>query len=381
MDIEDDIEFDFFEDDAETKEAPSPRRLRPGRPGRPRRRYGPPRGAAPLVRLLLLVGFVVFLVLVFALMIHSCVVASKHDSYARYMDNVGKIATQSSANGKSLMTVLTTPGLSVAQIDLRLKGIAGQEQQNVAAAENLNPPGRLRDENQHLVEALQLRVSGVQSLATSFQKTLKSTDTTGDSLVLADQAERLIASDVVWDDLFKALAVQQLQNDNVTGVAVPESHFVSSADLLAAPSHFMSLILQRVRGAATSTPTGLHGTNIGTVTAQPGGQVLSAGSLTTVTATTTLAFEVVVHNGGDSQEVHIPVTLTIDRPQPQGGPITKTQTLDVINPGEDKTLTFSNLGQVPFASQVNLTVDIATVPGETNKANNSGTYPVIFSLP
>src|SRR6266404_4448627 len=128
---DDDIEFDFFEDEAATTEAPPPRARISRRPGGQRRRYGPPRGAAPLMRLLLLVGFVVFLVLVFALLVQSCSSASKHDAYAHYMDNVGKIATQSSANGKSLMTVLTTPGLSVAQIDLRLKGIAGQEQQNV----------------------------------------------------------------------------------------------------------------------------------------------------------------------------------------------------------------------------------------------------------
>ena len=385
MASDDDIEFDFFEDEGATTEAPAPRTLLPrraGAPGRTRQRLGPPRGAAPLVRLLLLVGFVVFLVLAFALLIQSCASASKHDSYAHYMDSVGKIATQSSANGKSLMTVLTTPGLSVAQIELRLKGIAGQEQQNVTAAANLNPPGPLRDENQHLVEALELRVSGVDGLATTFQKTSKSTDTTTDSVVLAADAERLIASDVVWDDLFMTLARQQLERDNVTGVAVPESHFVASADLLAAPSHFMALILQRVRGVATSgAVTGTHGDQLVSVTAQPGGQVLSPTTLTTVTATTTLAFDVVVQDSGGSQEVQIPVTLTIDRPQGQGGPITKTQSIDVINPGESKTLTFGNLGQVPFASQVTVTVDVASVPGETNVANNSATYQVIFSLP
>ncbi len=384
MDVDDDIEFDFFEDEPETTEAPGRVRmpLRPGGPGRARRRYGPPRGAAPLMRLLLLVGFVVFLVLVFALLVQSCASASKHDSYSHYMDNVRKIATQSSANGKSLLTVLTTPGLSVAQIETKLRGIADQERQNVTAAANLNAPGQLRDENQHLIEALELRVSGVDGLATTFQKTSKSTSTTDDAVVLADQAERLIASDVVWDDLFKALAVQQLQRDGVTGVAVPESHFVSNDDLLAAPAHFMALILQRVRGAATGGTTGgLHGTNIGTVTAQPGGQVLSASTLTTVTATTTLAFQVTVDNGGDSQEVQIPVTLTVDRPQAQGGPIVKNQVIDVINPGETKTLTFDNLGQVPFASQTSVKIDVATVPGESNKTNNSTTYPVIFSLP
>src|SRR5256884_8711246 len=160
MDVDDDIQFDFFEDDPATTEAPSSRvRLR--RPSGPRRRVGRPRGVGPLLRLLLLVAFVVFLVLVFGLLIQSCASASKHDSYAHYMDDVGKLATQSSANGKSLSTVLTTPGLSVAQIETRLRGLSAQEQQNIAAAANLNPPGRLRDENQHLVEAFQLRVSGI----------------------------------------------------------------------------------------------------------------------------------------------------------------------------------------------------------------------------
>jgi len=57
------------------------------------------------------------------------------------------------------------------------------------------------------------------------------------------------------------------------------------------------------------------------------------------------------------------------------------QTIDVINPGESKTLSFGNLGQVPFASQTKVTVDVKAVPGETNTSNNSATYNVIFSLP
>jgi len=379
MDVDDDIQFDFFEDDPATTEAPSSRvRLR--RPGGPRRRVGRPRGAGPLLRLLLLVAFVVFLVLVFGLLIQSCASASKHDSYAHYMDDVAKLATQSSSNGKSLSTVLTTAGLSVPQIETRLRGIADQEQQNVSAAENLNPPGRLRDDNLHLIEALELRVSGVQGLAAAFQQTAQSKNTTRDSEVLAEAALRLTASDVVWDDLFKSPATTQLQRDGVSGVSVPESHFVANPDLITA--HSMALVLQRIRGAATGSPApGLHGTDISSVTAEPGGQVLTAGNTTTVTATTDLSFSVVVENGGDAQEVQIPVTLTIDRPQGQGGPIVKTQTIDVINPGESKTLSFGSLGQVPFASATKVHVDVKAVPGETNTGNNSAQYDVIFSLP
>ena len=75
MDVDDDIQFDFFEDDPATTEAP-PSRVRLRRPSGPRRRVGRPRGAGPLLRLLLLVAFVVFLVLVFGLLIQSCASAA-----------------------------------------------------------------------------------------------------------------------------------------------------------------------------------------------------------------------------------------------------------------------------------------------------------------
>ena len=52
------------------------------------------------------------------------------------------------------------------------------------------------------IEALQLRVSGVQGLADTFSANPTS-KTPGEATVLSEQADRLLASDVVWDDLFK----------------------------------------------------------------------------------------------------------------------------------------------------------------------------------
>ena len=39
------------------------------------------------------------------------------------------------------------------------------------------------------------------------------------------------------------------------------------------------------------------------------------------------------------------------------------------------------LGEVRFATQTTLKVDVAPVRGEANKDNNSAQYSVIFSLP
>jgi hypothetical protein len=378
---DDDIQFDFFEEEPATAETTQSRMRLPrrgnGGNGGAGRSLRPPRGGTPFLRLLGLVVLAIVVLLLFGWLISSCASQSKHDAYAGYMEDVQKIAAQSTANGKTLATVLTTPGLSAAQIEQRLRGIAEQERQNVRQAEALDPPGRLRVENAHLIDSLGLRVSGLVGLADAFKKTASS-ESPDDAKLLADQANRLLASDIIWDDLFRALALTQLANDNVSGVAVPDSTIVSNTELITQKS--MELVLARIRGASTGgEPTGLHGTNIIAVKAQPGDQQLTPGQLNTVTATTELAFDVVVEDSGGSQEVGIPVTLTIE--QGTGKPIVKTQEIDLINPGEQVTVTFDGLGEVRFATQTTLKVDVAPVRGEANKDNNSAQYSVIFSLP
>jgi hypothetical protein len=371
---DDDIEFDFFDDEPPTSDTQANPRIRLPLTSR-RGVGGPPRGGGSLWRLAAAVVLVVALVTIFALAIDSCATQSKHDSYASYMDKVNGIAAASAANGKKVATALT--GLKLTNIETDLRGIADRERQNVAAAEKLDPPGRLRPEHLHLIEALQLRVSGVEGLADTFQSTTNSKDTSADANLLARQANRLLASDVVWDDLFLENAKRRLVLEKVNGVNVPDSNYVS-VDFVT--PHQMALVLQRIRGASTGgTPLGLHGTNIVSVKAMPGGKELAGGgTLNTITATTDLAFQVTIEDSGDSLEARIPITLTI---QKTGNSIVKTQVVPVINPGEQKTVTFTDLGNVPFATQTTVKVDVQPVPGEVNKSNTSARYSVIFSLP
>jgi hypothetical protein len=71
------------------------------------------------------------------------------------------------------------------------------------------------------------------------------------------------------------------------------------------------------------------------------------------------------------------VTLTVE----QTPALKKTQTLSFINAGEEKTVTFRNLGAPQFTTPVKVKVSVAPVPGEHNTSNNTAEYPVIFSLP
>jgi hypothetical protein len=372
---DDEIDFDFFEEEPE----PRPRQRRRGRPpdGRgPRRPVRPQGGLAPLLRLIGLIAFAILIVVLLVFWAQSCRGASKRASYRHYMEKVGVVAGASDQIGKELTDVLTTPGLKEADLEAKLGGLAQRQQQGVAQAQRLKAPGPLRSEQRHVVEALQLRVAGLKGLLGAFQSTAGSKDSTVAGKVLAEQASRLVASDVVWDDLVKTPTVDELKRQGIGGVAVPDSSFVPNLDF--ASTRSLTAVWERVNGATTGTVSGgLHGTGLVSVKAQPGNQTLSSTSENTVRATTELAFAVTVKDTGENQEVKIPVTLTI---QQSPTPIVQHKTIDLINAGEEKTLVFGNLGQVQFATKTTVKVDIQPVPGEKNISNNSAEYPVIFSL-
>jgi hypothetical protein len=374
---DDDIEFDFFDDEPKTTEAQSPRVRLPRRGGGSRARgpVGPARGMTPLLRLGGAVVVLIVLLVIFGLAIQSCAATSKSAADKSYMDDVAKIAHSSQDDGTAVANALTTPGKKASEIASTLSGIAQQEQQNVAQAGRLDPPGPLRPENQQLIEALRLRVSGVQGMAAALTQ-VSGSKSTADASVLAAQGDRLLASDVVWSDLFQAPARAKEHAEGVTGAPPPDSKFVENRTLVTESS--MTLLLQRLTGTTTSggKPTGLHGTNLVSVKANPGDQTLSPSTENTVTATTDLAFVVTIEDSGDSQEVGIKVTLTIQ----QTPAIVRTETIKVINPGQQKSVTFTNLGQVKFAQKEQVNVDVAPVPGEVKTDNNKASYPVIFSL-
>jgi hypothetical protein len=239
-------------------------------------------------------------------------------------------------------------------------------------------PGPLRPSTGHAIEALQLRVAGMQGLLDTFKATKAddSKNATAAGEKLAAQARLLDASDVVWQTLFRVPAQATLQDEGLGDITAPPSVFVENVELYTARS--MTAIWLRIHGASTGgTPSGVHGTGLEKVVVQPAGTQLSPDSETTIKASTDLAFDVSVKNTGDNQEVRIEVTLTI----PAGTtPIEKKQTIDILDIGETKTVTFKDFPSVPFGDKTTVQVSVKPVSGEQNTSNNSAEYPVIFSL-
>jgi hypothetical protein len=376
-----DIEFDFF-DEPETEEATErvrgPRRPPPGGPKRPIR---PPSGVIPMLRLAGLIAFLILAAVLLVVLVRGCASSSKHDRYDGYMTDVRGIAGRSEAIGKELNSTLTATGIKETALEEKIRGLAAQQQQDVAQARDLGAPGPLRVENDHLIETLQLRASGLSRLADAFRQTATAKSATASGALLADQMRLLTASDVNWGFYFREPTTRELQQQGVSDIGgVPASNIVPNPDL--ASTAAMTDIWRRIHGAATGgTPTGSHGSALVSVTALPDGKRLVPGASASeneITASTDLAFQVAVENSGDFQEFNVGVTLTIQR-SPK--PIVMKKKISVINSAETKTVTFTDIDiQNLFGLPTTLKVDVQPVPGEKRTSNNSAEYRVIFSL-
>ncbi len=375
------LDFDFFDEgatreDTSTRESRGEARRAPRRTGGPRGPQLRPGGLTPLLRLVGLVAFAILIVVLLVVWAQGCASDHQRGAYKSYMSDIGSVGSDSAQIGGRLADLLTTAGLKQADLLSTLDGLIQQQQQDVTQAQKLHPPGPIRAAHEQAVEALALRANGMQRLESAFRATADSKSSVQAGTVLAAQARRLTASDVVWSDLFRDTAQGVLKQRNVTGVATPPSVFVSDPDLYSAKN--FTLIWKRVHGASTGgTTTGLHGTDIEYVKVLPAGTSLSTTTETTVHISTELAFVVGVKDGGDSQEVQVQVTLTIPV---QPNPIVKTARIAVIDPGETKTVTFTDFSTLPTGEPLKLKVEVKPVKGEQNTGNNSYDYPILTTI-
>ena len=379
-----DIDFDFFEDEPPTQETSRAERLIPRRgPRGPQQPPRAPTNLTPLLRLIGLIAFAILIVVLLVIWVQSCQESSKDKTYKSYMGKVSDVANSSQQIGKQLSTVLLQQGLKESQLEQRVAGLARQEQLDVQRARAITPPGTLRDEHQALIQALQFRVSGLNGLASALAATANTKDSTRAGTVLASQMQRLLASDVIYQDSFKAPSSAELDRQGVTGTndsggpLVPDSNFLQSSDLVTPTA--MVTVINRIRGGTTTPSTGgLRGTNLVSVKVQPAGTELSTSTQTTVVVRTNLSIDVTVEDSGDSQEANIPVTLRIVQ---SGVPdVVKKATIGFINPGEQKTVSFTNFPAPSFQNPAQIKVEVQPVQGETNTSNNSADYSVIFSV-
>ena len=339
----------------------------------------PPTGIVPLARLVGLVAIAIAIVVGLVFWVGACQGKSRHDEYSSYAQQVRSIADSSHKVGTEFANKLIQPGLKPTDLETSLQQWSQQEQQAYDQAQQIRPPGPLRQIHQRVLDALQLRAMGLAGLANALARPENEKDAASFANALTDPAKLLSASDVVWVQLYRQPATQELQRLGITGVVIPPSQFLTNADLVSNRS--FQVMFPRLHGASTGgTPSGLHGSSLLSTKAVPQGTTLSTSNPTKVTVSADLAFQVTVEDSGNFQEVSVPVTLKIVVGSKTIS--TNRKTIPVIQPTEQKTVSFGNLNLPPSAFANNVTIDVVVgaVPGEQNTKNNKASYPVFFSL-
>ncbi len=378
--FDDRTELEFF-DEPETLEASGRRRrrIRPPRKSGPRRPPPPP-GAVALARLAGFVALAIAVVVGLVFWVGSCQGKSKHDEYASYMNDLRPIAQDSAGVGTSFVNALSSASLTLTGLQSRLELWSREEQQDYDDALRLRPPGPLLSAHQQALATFQLRAIGLTGLANQLAQA-GSKSSTEVSNGLAQQAQILSASDIVWANLFHLPATQTLTSLGVKGVIAPPSQIVSNAEVITAQS--FGIVYARLSSTNTGGKvTGLHGNELVSVEAvtSAGTKTLSPSSPTTVDVSPSLVFKVAVKDTGNFQEVKVPVTLTVSVFAKTV--LTKKKVLQSILKQQTATVSFANLDlpNSTFSTTATVRVEVGKVPGEKNLGNNSAKYSVFFSL-
>jgi hypothetical protein len=207
-------------------------------------------------------GGAIVLAVIVVLWVTSCGSSGAKDSYQDYFDSVRPLVQESNSVGQRLSDVIASRGATLDDIDTQLAGLARQQSQLVARASGLEPPGTLANEQQSLVQSMQLLQSGLEGLQQAFGQVQLASEPEDAGATLAQQADRLVAGQVVYDDFVRARSQAVMQDDGVTGVAVPELTFITTPDLVSQAS--LTQFVNRLIGGGTggeAAPCMLHNPN------------------------------------------------------------------------------------------------------------------------
>jgi murein L,D-transpeptidase YcbB/YkuD len=247
---DDEVEFDFF-GEPETAETVERGWQWGGDKGQDRRPPLPP-GLVGIGRLAGAVTFIIVAAVALVTGLGACQGAGA--DYAGYLKEVRALAQSSNRVGVQLASDLRSTTVNRPDLAKRLQDLAAQEQQAYDHAQQIRPPGPLRQIHGELLAALDLRATGLAGLAQVLAQTGSGrTGAASVSNTLAAQALLLTTSDIVWNELYRIPANEQLRARRFTRLVAAQSRIV--ADPASVSASAFTLLLQHRHQSATGSST------------------------------------------------------------------------------------------------------------------------------
>ena len=367
----------FFDEDDE------PRRTTP----RPRRARTTGGAAATDSQTLLIrrviagVGVLLFVILL-AIAVNSCRDSQRRSALEDYNRELSTIADESVTQVSAPFFDTLSTGGAPTDLQAQIAQFQVVAQQQYERLESTDVPDDMRAAQQSALIALEWRRDGLQRIAQLIGPALGDQGDEADTAInrIAGQMEVFLASDVAWDTRVIPFVTQGLEDGGVTGQQITRSAFLPDLSWLQ-PETIASTLDQQLSagdeggGGGEPTGPGLHGTNIDSTTY--GDVTLQPGVANELTFAPNQPFIVSFTNGGENEEFDIRVTVRII-PE-EGDPITLSDTVPRLAPGEASTVELPLEDEPPLDAAVTIRTQVARVPGEDNVENNRSEYPARFT--
>lgn len=345
----------------------------------------------PRGRLILGIAFAVILIVVIALVVKDCQRSQLEDSYTEYINGVAQIVTTSAEQGAALRQVMANPrGNNPPQLRAAIGDIATAAEGTLAEAEALDPPGALSAPHRNLILALEYRVTGLETMAQNLPTLLQSSEVQSKASGIAGIMKLFQASDVIYETSFEGPARLALEDDDITGLEVPQLQaFLPNAALTTVEGARTLLpdlerrTAQSGDGAGDAEGSGnLRGTSLTSTVALPSETRLTPGTTVAVQQTEMLKWAVTVQNSGDFDETDIVVRASFSYPSAPDEVDEREVAIESLASGEETTVEIEGPGsdRVIFGDQGTLQIEVVPVTGETRIDNNRVEYPVRITI-
>jgi hypothetical protein len=334
----------------------SPRRERPAR--------RPERQQIMLRRALALGGGLILLILI-VLGVKGCLDARANRELSDYARNVTQIVEETQQTSKSFFGKLEDPGnLTVTDFVDQVNASASAMDAYAARVDDLGTPGDMSNAQGNLELAYELRANAMNEIAAKMSTALADTGAEKAVEGIAKQMQKLLASDVVYEQVVRPEVDSVLASNGVSDSDLPESTVLPDEKWLEEST--VSDALGAVSGGTTSDVEGVHGTELAGVVVN--GTELVEGAPSTIAGEEGVEVEASVTNQGESTETGVTVAVTFEGTTIKGE-------IDELPAGETGTAIIP-LTPTP-SGEVTLEVVVEAVDGETITENNEGTYSLV----
>lgn len=318
----------------------------------------------------LALGAALIVLIVIVLGVKGCLDARADRELSDYGRNVTQIVEETQQTSSNFFERLEEPGdLSVSDFVDAVEADRSAIDNQAGRVDGLSTPGDMSQPQGTLELVYELRSKAMDTIAKKLNQALGDVGVEKALESIARQMQTLVASDVLYEQIVRPEINAILTDNGIEGSDVPKSTFVPDGTKWLDPSAVEAALAGVTGSSAGGEPTsGLHG--LGLVVTTVNGTELVEGVPASVSVAEGVEVEVQVQNQGDQEESGVSVSVEYEGNTVKGD-------IAQIAAGEISTVTIP-LTPTPSAGTVEMTVKVATVPGEQISENNEATYSVVF---